>query len=80
MEYRIQKLRDKLKENNLDAAIVTGRPNTLWLSGFTGSTSYLLIGLNKSYLIVDFRYTIQAKQQVFKGIEVIQYEDSFLLR
>ena len=77
MEYRIQKLRDKLKENNLDTAIVTGRPNTLWLSGFTGSTSYLLIGLNKSYLIVDFRYTIQAKQQVFKGIEVIQYEDSF---
>ena len=77
MEYRIQKLREKLKKKNLDAVIVTGRPNTLWLSGFTGSTSFLLICLGRAYLIVDFRYTIQARQQVFGGIEVIQYEDSF---
>ncbi|NMA65712.1 MAG: aminopeptidase P family protein [Clostridiaceae bacterium] len=77
MEHRIKKLKDKLNEKNLEAAIVTSRANTLWFSGFTGSTSYFLAGLNKSYLIVDFRYTIQASQQVFNDIEVIEYQDSF---
>ena len=27
-------------------------------------------------MVVDFRYTIQAKEQVFPGIEVIQYDKS----
>jgi Xaa-Pro aminopeptidase len=74
---RLKKLRDILKERNIDAAIITGRPNTIYFSGFTGSTSYLIISQDKAWLIVDFRYTIQAKQQVYKDIIVVQYEESF---
>lgn len=77
MNKRLQKLRELLKENDLDAAIITGRANTLYFSGFTGSTSYLLVGMEKAWLIVDFRYTIQAKEQVTEGVESIELEDSF---
>lgn len=77
MSKRLQKVRKLLKEKNLDACIITGRPNTIYNSGFTGSTSMLLIGMEKAWLVVDFRYTIQARGQVFEGIEVVEQQDSF---
>lgn len=82
MNNRLTKLREKLREKNIDGAIITGRPNTMYLSGFTGSTSFLLVGMDKAWLVVDFRYTIQAKEQLFEGIEsveAIQHGDSFYL-
>ncbi|HBR02531.1 MAG TPA: peptidase M24 family protein [Ruminiclostridium sp.] len=73
---RLEKLRTLLKENDLDGAIISGRPNTIYFAGFTGTTSSLLVGPDNAWLIVDFRYTIQAKKQAFEGIEAIQYEDT----
>jgi Xaa-Pro aminopeptidase len=77
MNNRLARLRKIMQEKCLDAIIITGRPNTYYLSGFTGSTSFLLAGLSKAWLVVDFRYTIQAKEQVFEGIEAVELEDSF---
>lgn len=77
MNKRLQRLRKILKEKNMDACIITGRANTIYLSGFTGSTSVMLIGLDKAWLVVDFRYTIQAKEQAFEGIEVVEQQESF---
>jgi len=77
MNKRLDKLRDLLKENGSDACLISGRANTLYFSGFTGSTSLLLVGIDKAWLIVDFRYTIQAKEQAFEGIEVVEIEESF---
>ena len=61
MNSRLEKLRTVLNTNNIDACIISGRPNTIYFSGFTGTTSFLLVGMDKAWLIVDFRYTIQAK-------------------
>ncbi|MCX7771882.1 MAG: aminopeptidase P family protein [Clostridia bacterium] len=77
MNNRLEKVRNIIKNKNVDAVLVTGRPNTLYLSGFTGTTSFLLISSERAFLVTDFRYTIQAKQQVFEGIEVIEHEDTF---
>ncbi|NLX63225.1 MAG: aminopeptidase P family protein [Clostridiaceae bacterium] len=77
MNIRLNKLRELLKENDCNGCLISGRANTLYFSGFTGSTSLLLIGIDKAWLIVDFRYTIQAKEQVFEGIEVVEIEESF---
>ncbi len=77
MNNRLKKLREQLSERGLDGAIITGRPNTLYLSGFSGSTSFFLVGLDKAWLVVDFRYTIQAKEQAFDGVEVIEHGESF---
>lgn len=79
MSDRLTELRKIIKGKNLDGIILTGRPNTFYLSGFSGSTSYLLVGMQQAWLIVDFRYTIQAKLQACKGVEVIEQTDSFML-
>lgn len=77
MNNRLKKLRNLLVEKDCDACLITGRANTLYFSGFTGTTSFLLVGADKAWLVVDFRYTIQAKKQVYDGIEVIEINESF---
>ncbi|NLB77334.1 MAG: aminopeptidase P family protein [Clostridiaceae bacterium] len=77
MNQRLNKLRDILREKDCDACLISGRANTIYFSGFTGTTSYLLVGMDKAWLVVDFRYTIQAREQVREGIEVIELEENF---
>lgn len=78
MSNRIDRVRKIMAEKGMDGLIVTGRANTFYLSGFTGSTSYLLIGMHKAWIVVDFRYTIQARGQTSPGIEVVEHDNTFL--
>lgn len=61
MKQRIEKLLGLLEERGLSALYVTGPENRLYLSGFSGSTGALFITGEAQYLIVDFRYTVQAQ-------------------
>ncbi len=67
---RIDKIKEYLTELNLDAFYVTHIPNIRYLSGFSGSSAYLIITKNKNYFFTDFRYKEQSKEQV-KGCEII---------
>lgn len=60
---RLARLRDKLKENSLDAFLVSSPENRRYLSGFTGSAGYLFISRTDAVLATDFRYVEQAGQQ-----------------
>jgi Xaa-Pro aminopeptidase len=60
---RLQKLRQKLQEENLDTIMISSPDNRRYLSGFTGSAGYLLISQNDAMLATDFRYTEQAGHQ-----------------
>ena len=60
---RLQKLRDRLAENELDAIMVSQPENRRYLSGFDGSSAFLLISRGKAVLATDFRYTEQALNQ-----------------
>lgn len=60
---RIKRFRMALAEKKLDSALVTGRENVRYLSGFTGTAGYLLITEQAQYLVTDFRYLEQAAQQ-----------------
>jgi Xaa-Pro aminopeptidase len=44
--------------------LVTHLPNVFYLTGFTGSSAVLLVGLDRSVLFTDSRYTFQAHQEV----------------
>lgn len=77
MKNRLSRVRNIMRDKGLDGAIITGRANTFYLSGFGGSTSYLLIGMEKAWLVVDFRYTIQARREATEGIEVVEHGESF---
>lgn len=78
MQQRLEQVKNIINKEGLGGLLITSRPNTYYFTGFSGSTSKCLVTKDKAYLIVDFRYTIQAKEQAYAGIEVIQYSQGVL--
>jgi len=58
---RLRKLRTSIAEKGLDALLLSQPENLLYLSGFTGSSGWLLISGQNAILATDFRYVEQAK-------------------
>jgi Xaa-Pro aminopeptidase len=52
--------------------IITSQPNIQYLSGFTGSVAILIARDKRYQLIVDGRYTRQARSEVHKGMQVVE--------
>ena len=63
INQRLEKLRAKLKEKGYDAILVTQPENRRYMSGFTGSSGYLVVSQAAAVLLTDFRYTEQAGLQ-----------------
>ena len=68
---RVQKLQDQLLAKQW--FLVNDRKNVSYLSGFTGTSGYVLVSKNKGYFLTDFRYTEQAKLQC-PHLEVVTHE------
>jgi len=62
-ESRLARLRDLLKQEELDWILVGSAPNRRYLSGFTGSLGFLLISQEEALLGTDFRYYQQVQEQ-----------------
>lgn len=60
---RLDRMRQTMREENLDAYVVIRPENGRYLSGFTGGEATLYITFDKAYLLTDFRYIEQAKEQ-----------------
>jgi Xaa-Pro aminopeptidase len=63
LRKRLETIRSKIKENEIDGILITKRENYMYLSGFTGSSAYLVITSDSADLITDFRYIEQATKQ-----------------
>jgi Xaa-Pro aminopeptidase len=68
MDQRLQRLREELQERKLDALLVASpetvsSANCRYLSGFTGSSAYLLITRDDAVIATDSRYWEQAEGQ-----------------
>lgn len=63
IQKRLASFRGKLIEKGLDAGFITKRENYIYLSGFTGSSAFLLITQKDAILITDSRYAEQAQMQ-----------------
>lgn len=63
MLSRIEKLKKRLKELGLDSFLVMSPLNRRYLSGFTGTSGFLLITSKQNFLLTDFRYVEQANVQ-----------------
>jgi Xaa-Pro aminopeptidase len=63
IQPRLNKLRQKLADNKLDAFWVSQPDNLYYLSGCEGVEGYLLITPQKAILVTDFRYIEQAQRQ-----------------
>jgi Xaa-Pro aminopeptidase len=67
---RLDLVARELSKRGLAYLVVSNISNVRYLSGFSGSTAWLLAGLEKTILITDFRYKEQAEGEVFKGVEI----------
>jgi len=67
----LKKLRLKMSEAQIDVTLITSSANVRYFSGFTGSSGMLLVLKDMLYLLTDFRYVEQAKQEspLFNVIE-----------
>lgn len=60
----LNKLKEKLKRDEVDGFLITNEINIHYLTNFTGSESILLITPYSDYLFTDFRYVEQAQQDI----------------
>ncbi len=60
MNKRLQRLRGKFAEKEIDSVFITQAENRRYLSGFDGTAGYLFITEKQAVLATDFRYTEQA--------------------
>lgn len=71
---RLQALRARFEELDVDGFLTFYGPNRRYLSGFTGTAGYVLVTARHAVLLTDSRYTEQARQQA-PAFEVIQHGD-----
>lgn len=69
---RIEGLKERLKAENLDAILLLNDSNIRYISGFTGSDSYVVISKDANAFITDSRYTEQAEAEC-KSFEIIRW-------
>lgn len=62
-EVRRDKLRKTLKKHGVDALLVSSVANVTYLTGFTGDSSYLVLGRDQDILLSDGRYTTQIAEE-----------------
>ena len=59
-----------LRSEGLEALLVTHLPNIRYLTGFTGSAAMLLVAGDRTTLVTDFRYGMQAPAEAAGAAEV----------
>ncbi len=64
LKIKLEKVRKKLDEFEIDAILINYPPNIRYLTGFSGSSGLCMVGKNDAFFLTDFRYKEQVKVQV----------------
>ena len=64
---RLEKVRGTLRRRRVDGILITDITNIRYLTGFTGSSGYLVITGAEALFFTDSRYTVQARSEVSLG-------------
>lgn len=72
---KLQNLRQKLADKDLDALMIASPINRRYISGFTGTAGIVLVSQEEAHLITDFRYTEQAEAQA-ENFKIIEHKES----
>lgn len=70
---KLQKLRESMKQLEIDGILITSEYNRRYMSNFTGSSGVVLITESHAQFITDFRYIQQATKQC-EGFEIVQHK------
>lgn len=68
---RIKFIQRELKNLRIDAYFVYYLPNVSYLTGFRGSSGYVLITKKNAFFITDFRYKESSQKEIDKNFEII---------
>jgi Xaa-Pro aminopeptidase len=71
---RIQALTDALESKGIDGILVSDLKNIKYLSGFSGSSGYLILTKKERIFCTDFRYEEQAKREI-QDFDLLIYKD-----
>ncbi len=72
---KLEIIRSKLRELNIDALLVYDEINQRYFSEFEFSDGFLVITLENAYLVTDFRYYEMALERAHKGFQVVMPSD-----
>lgn len=72
---RLNKVYDRMKEENLDALFVKNRNNIRYMTGFTGDAGIFYLDKKQGVLVTDGRFIEQANQEI-KPLKVLEYKGS----
>ena len=75
IEHRLERLRQRMQAEGLDAFLIVSPENRAYLSGFRGTAGYLFITASDALLATDFRYVEQATNQA-PDYQVVRIEAS----
>jgi Xaa-Pro aminopeptidase len=71
LKNKINFIRKEMENLKIDAYFVYYLPNISYLTGFRGSSAYLIITKNKSYFITDGRYKEEAEKEVEREFKIL---------
>lgn len=80
MNKRLQALRQALDERGFDGFVSMSAPDNQYLTGFTGSTSGVLVTQDTARFLCDFRYIEQAQTQVDGSYTIQEFKGSLPTR
>ncbi len=77
----MRRVRARTAELDLQALLVTHTPNLRYLTGFTGSSGWLLLGSSRAIFVTDGRYERQAEEELAPdlGFELVVLRDGILV-
>jgi len=78
-EQRVSALRRQMAEREIDCFVSLNPADNLYLTGFSGSTSAVVITAERALMLCDPRYTEQARAEV-RAHEVVEVLGAFLKR
>ncbi len=77
MSKRLGRLREELAGRDLDAFLSFDAVTNTYLSGFSGSTSVVIVTAYRAIFVTDFRYREQARAEV-NGFDIREVSDSYM--
>ncbi|MBN2311551.1 MAG: aminopeptidase P family protein [Candidatus Hydrogenedentes bacterium] len=80
MKARLDALRGRIENAGCDALVSMAPPINQYLTGFSGSTSAVLVTAREARFFCDFRYTEQAGAEVWDGYHIEEVADGLAAR
>ena len=74
IEKRLKALREEITENS--AVLIKSDVNRFYFSGFKSSAGAVVVTKNNAFLLVDFRYFENAKNNV-KQLDVLMFSNFY---